>query len=239
MAVILADVEGFSYKEIAEILDVPDRHRDESHPSRKKAAAEAVVGLRRRSTTCGRGSRRHDRGSERRRAWTVTTRSTGSTSTSTASSPSGGAGPSPATSTSARPAPTASLRGRAPPGRRRRSAARRCRRARCGADRRGARDRRSEPEPSSGDPPGLPVRAARAFYDAATRRSERGAMRARDRPSHAAHRWACVVALVGVVLGIYVIVDHTRRQVLVLLDRPAPRARPRRRADPRWRSATT
>ena len=47
MAVILADIEGFSYKEIAEILDVPDRHRHEPDPPRKKATAEAVVGVRR------------------------------------------------------------------------------------------------------------------------------------------------------------------------------------------------
>ena len=46
MAVLLADVEGFSYKEIAEIMDVPDRDRHEPAPSRKKAAAEAVVGVR-------------------------------------------------------------------------------------------------------------------------------------------------------------------------------------------------
>ena len=41
-----------------------------------------------------------------------------------------------------------------------------------------------------------------------------------------------VIALVGVVLGIGVFFDHTRRQVLVLLDRTAAHDRSRRRHDP-------
>ena len=45
MAVLLADVEGFSYKEIAEITGRADRHRDESAPPRKKAAAEGGCGI--------------------------------------------------------------------------------------------------------------------------------------------------------------------------------------------------
>ena len=43
MAVLLADVEGFSYKEIAEITDVPDRDGDEPDPPGKKGAAEGVA----------------------------------------------------------------------------------------------------------------------------------------------------------------------------------------------------
>ena len=46
LAVLLADVEGFSYKEIAEILDIPDRHRDEPAAPGKKGPPEAVVRVR-------------------------------------------------------------------------------------------------------------------------------------------------------------------------------------------------
>ena len=72
MAVLLADVEGFSYKEIAEIMDVPDRHGHEPAPSGKKAAPEAVVGLRSRARPgpagagTGTRSRRARGGIERR-----------------------------------------------------------------------------------------------------------------------------------------------------------------------------
>ena len=44
LPVLLADVEGFSYKEIAEIMDTPDRHRDVAAASGKESAAEGVVG---------------------------------------------------------------------------------------------------------------------------------------------------------------------------------------------------
>ena len=42
MAVLLADVEGFSYKEIAEILDDPDRYGDEPAAPGKKGTAAAL-----------------------------------------------------------------------------------------------------------------------------------------------------------------------------------------------------
>ena len=54
-AVLLRDVEDFSYEEIARILDVPDRHRDVAHPPRARAAARGLLSgrtageLRRRS----------------------------------------------------------------------------------------------------------------------------------------------------------------------------------------------
>ena len=40
LAVYLADVEGFAYKEIAEIMGTPDRHRDVAAAPRPQAAAE-------------------------------------------------------------------------------------------------------------------------------------------------------------------------------------------------------
>ncbi len=43
MTVLLADVEGFSYKEIADIMDVPDRNGDEPAPSWKKGARKGVA----------------------------------------------------------------------------------------------------------------------------------------------------------------------------------------------------
>ena len=39
MAVYLADVEGFAYKEIAEIMGTPDRHRDVAAAPRPAPAA--------------------------------------------------------------------------------------------------------------------------------------------------------------------------------------------------------
>ena len=56
IAVLLADVEGFSYKEIAEITDVPDRDGHEPDPPRKKSPAEGV-GRRGKSTRPRRGRR--------------------------------------------------------------------------------------------------------------------------------------------------------------------------------------
>ena len=44
LPVLLADVEGFSYKEIAEIMDTPDRNRDVPPASGKESAPEGVVG---------------------------------------------------------------------------------------------------------------------------------------------------------------------------------------------------
>ena len=44
MPVLLADVEGFSYKEIAEIMDDADRHRDVAAASGKESPREGVVG---------------------------------------------------------------------------------------------------------------------------------------------------------------------------------------------------
>jgi hypothetical protein len=44
MAVLLADVEGFSYKEIAEIMGRPDRDRDVPSAPGKESPAEGVVG---------------------------------------------------------------------------------------------------------------------------------------------------------------------------------------------------
>ena len=92
MAVLLADVEGFSYKEIAEIMDVPDRHGHEPAASRKKAAPAAVVGVRPRNGVSSRrtgpavtGARdRRARGGIER-AWTARRRATACTATSTAS----------------------------------------------------------------------------------------------------------------------------------------------------------
>ena len=45
MPVLLADVEDFSYKEIAEMTGHPDRHRDVPAASGKKSDAEEVVRL--------------------------------------------------------------------------------------------------------------------------------------------------------------------------------------------------
>ena len=70
MAVLLADVEGFSYKEIAEILDIPDRNRDESAASWKKGAAEGVVRLWYATGPGGPGRRRAKVGVHGRR-WTT------------------------------------------------------------------------------------------------------------------------------------------------------------------------
>ena len=52
MAVLLADVEGFSYKEIAEIIGHPDRDRDVAAASGKESPAEAVVGNGAGAWTC-------------------------------------------------------------------------------------------------------------------------------------------------------------------------------------------
>ena len=54
MAVLLADVEGFSYKEIAEIMEVPDRYGDEPAASGKKSTAKGVARLRNGPRTRGR-----------------------------------------------------------------------------------------------------------------------------------------------------------------------------------------
>ena len=114
MAVMLADVEGFSYKEIAEIMDVPiGTVMSRLHRGRKQ--------LQERLWDFGRerglipsvpepepAPEAAGHAGDRAAPWTVTRRSTGSTGTSTASSPSGGAGPSAGTSTSARRAHRAS-----------------------------------------------------------------------------------------------------------------------------------
>ena len=100
MAVLLADVEGFSYKEIAEIMDVPigtvmsRLHRGRKQLQerlwdfgRERGLVPTVAGAR---AGAGPESRRH--AGDRARRWTATRRSTGCTATSTASSPSGAAG---------------------------------------------------------------------------------------------------------------------------------------------------
>ena len=46
LAVYLADVEGFAYKEIAEIMETPDRHRDVAAPPGSAPAARHAVRLR-------------------------------------------------------------------------------------------------------------------------------------------------------------------------------------------------
>ena len=48
LAVYLADVEGFPYKEIAEIMDTPDRHRDVAAAPRPPPAARDALRLRAR-----------------------------------------------------------------------------------------------------------------------------------------------------------------------------------------------
>ena len=48
LAVYLADVEGFPYKEIAEIMETPDRHRDVATPPRTSSAARDAQRLRAR-----------------------------------------------------------------------------------------------------------------------------------------------------------------------------------------------
>ena len=47
LAVYLADVEGFSYKEIADIMGTPDRHRDVAAAPRPAQSAQAARALRR------------------------------------------------------------------------------------------------------------------------------------------------------------------------------------------------
>ena len=60
LAVYLADVEGFSYKEIADIMDDPDRHRDVAAAPRPAHAAQAAGELCRTSGVCHRGGSGQD-----------------------------------------------------------------------------------------------------------------------------------------------------------------------------------
>ena len=68
LAVYFADVEGYSYKEIAEIMDTPDRHRHEPAAPRPAPAARAARGVcrgarvRRRQARKGRSHERPDDG---------------------------------------------------------------------------------------------------------------------------------------------------------------------------------
>ena len=82
MAVILADIEGFSYKEIADILDVPiGTVMSRIHRGRKLLQKQLWDYAERNNL---RPRSRPRQGGDGRQ-WTATRRSSGSTSTSTAS----------------------------------------------------------------------------------------------------------------------------------------------------------
>ena len=61
MAVYYADVEGFPYKEIAEIMDTPDRHRDVAVAPRRRQLRELLADVA-RDRGFIRGAARHARG---------------------------------------------------------------------------------------------------------------------------------------------------------------------------------
>ena len=68
IAVYLADVEGFAYKEIADIMGTPDRHRHVAPAPRAPAAARDAPGLRGRSAAWSGRLPMPPRRSHRRRA---------------------------------------------------------------------------------------------------------------------------------------------------------------------------
>ena len=89
LAVYLADVEGFAYKEIAEIMETPDRHRDVAAPPRSPSAARHAVGLRadqRPASGSASEGATHDASHNHESPASAPTSSTGSSTSSTTSS---------------------------------------------------------------------------------------------------------------------------------------------------------
>ena len=65
-AIVLCDVLGYDYAEIARQLDVPDRHRPQPHPSRPGPAAEGAGADDRHAARRRAASRRGAVGARRR-----------------------------------------------------------------------------------------------------------------------------------------------------------------------------